>query len=225
MTNLQQFYTQNPLKVWKKVLGPSMHYHFGGDNAVRVLYSYINDNSSILDVGCGWGGPATLLENEKSCLVHGVSNSEQHVNHNKQKVFLSDIHDFIPTQQYDSVLFLESLTHFNDAPKVLQQLKPYTNRIIIRDYMMTQDTYHPAWNMHVRTPYSFQQLVSQDYTILHLEEEKDMEIVETCKYWYNNIATLPFNQLHGQILMLQELCEDIINYGSPFKLVTIVADA
>ena len=65
LENNGTFYTDNPLSVWQSVLGPSMHYHVGGNQAVRNLYPYIDNNSKILDIGCGWGGPARLLTNEK----------------------------------------------------------------------------------------------------------------------------------------------------------------
>ena len=219
MTNVQEFYTQNPLKVWKKVLGPSMHYHFGGDDAVRELYSYIDKDSTLLDVGCGWSGPAKLLREERNISIDTLSNSEQH-----QPTYLCDIHSFIPTKQYHTTLFFESLTHFDDAPTVLNNLRAHTNQIVIRDFTMQQDGYHKEWNMYIRTPPSWYQLLSSQYEITHLfVTPTNQQIVETCKYWYDNILTLPFNQMHGHILLLRQLCEHVLQYGSPFNSITIVA--
>ena len=66
---------------WKEVLGPGMHYHFGSVDpaspiddaeahfrfAVRQLYPWVPVRSRVLDVGCGWGGPARILVYERHC--------------------------------------------------------------------------------------------------------------------------------------------------------------
>jgi len=234
MTSVAKFYSENPLNVWQQVLGPSMHYHVGSystnnifDQAIRNLYPYIDNNSTILDVGCGWGGPANLLESEKNCLVHGVTNSSQQHQYNSQTTFLSDIHSFIPKQHYDTAIFIESLTHFNDAATVLKQIRPHTNKIIIKDYLWHEDWFNSDWKMHFRTYQSFQQLVSQDYTITHVEEDTTTDTYNSCLFWYNNMLTLPQHQIIGQIKTLYNLCSAVLDCGPNHnfsKLILIVAE-
>ena len=234
MSTVAQFYSENSLNVWQQILGPKMHYHAGSystnnifDQAIRNLYPYIDDNSSILDVGCGWGGPATLLENEKSCLVHGFTNSSQQYNHNSQTTFLADIHSFIPQQKYNTAIFIESLSHFNDANKVLKQLRPYTDKIIIKDYLWYEDWFNSDWKMYLRTKQSYIDLISQYYNITHIEQDNTVDIYNSCVYWYNNLTTLPQHEIHGQIKELYDLTTDVLQVGpnSNFvKLALIVAE-
>lgn len=99
--DLDDFYSADVKKV-AAFLGPEMHFHHGlqsaevnellgrgadalpvpGDeslaeralaDALRVLYPHIPLGASVLDVGCGWCGPATLLAEERAALVRGVT--------------------------------------------------------------------------------------------------------------------------------------------------------
>ena len=233
MTTAKRFYTENPLKSWQQVLGPKMHYHVGSysshdifDQTIRNLYPHIPNNSSILDMGCGWGGPASLLENEKHCHVHGVTHSKQQFNHNDQITFLSDAHTFIPQQDYDIAIFIESLTHFTTPSQVLHNIRPHINKIIIKDYLWDEDWYNDTWHMHFRTFDSFKQLVSEEYNITTIEEDTQADIYNSCLFWYNNIIKLPTSQVTNQIQNLFELSVSVINAGPQHdfcKLITIVA--
>ena len=49
-SNLEKFYSDESIDVWKKVIGQDLHYHVGwgdGDilfNAVEYLYQFIGEN-------------------------------------------------------------------------------------------------------------------------------------------------------------------------------------
>ena len=99
--DLDAFYSADVEKV-AAILGPEMHFHHGlasaevndlldrstnagpaaadGSvaeralaDAVRILYPHIPLGSSVLDVGCGWCGPATLLAAERAASVRGLT--------------------------------------------------------------------------------------------------------------------------------------------------------
>ena len=99
--DLDAFYSADVGKV-AAFLGPEMHFHHGlasaevNDllgrsttggpaaaegllaeralaDALRVLYPHLPLGSSVLDVGCGWCGPATLLAAERAASVRGLT--------------------------------------------------------------------------------------------------------------------------------------------------------
>lgn len=218
------FYTDNPLEVWQTVLGPSMHYHVGGDQAVRDLYPYIDNNSNILDIGCGWGGPARLLSTEKHCNLHGVTNSEQQYNHYPYTVSLADANTYTPDDNYDTTIFIESLCHL--TPQILTSIRPHTNKLIIKDYLAPFKWYNKQWEMHMRTEKEYKSILS-DYNITHLEITHSQDIYNSSLYWYNNILSLSPNQITHQIKTLQHLTGQVVDQGptgETIKLITIVAE-
>ena len=218
------FYTDNPLEVWQTVLGPSMHYHVGGDQAVRDLYPYIDNTSNILDIGCGWGGPARLLSTEKHCNLHGVTNSEQQYNHYPYTVSLADANTYTPDDNYDTTIFIESLCHL--TPQILTNIRPHTNKLIIKDYLAPFKWYNKQWEMHMRTEKEYKSILS-DYNITHLEITKSKDIYNSSLYWYNNILSLSPNQITHQIKTLQHLTGQVVDQGptgETIKLITIVAE-
>ena len=78
---IEQFYDETSPEIWKRVIGEDLHYHYGwgeGDiffNAVKHLYQFIEEKSSVLDCGCGWGGTGKVLKRDLDCNVLGVTNS------------------------------------------------------------------------------------------------------------------------------------------------------
>ncbi len=70
--DLDKFYSSESVDEWKQIIGKDLHYHFGYfhdsedletglKQTVRNFYPHITLGSRILDIGCGWGGPAKML--------------------------------------------------------------------------------------------------------------------------------------------------------------------
>lgn len=86
---MKEMYEQ-PLDFWMGFLDKDLHYHLGH---FRTPYATLNDGMRtavddlielnggittgmrILDVGCGWGGPASILINEYDAIVVGLTTS------------------------------------------------------------------------------------------------------------------------------------------------------
>ena len=54
--NIKEFYSDESIDVWKRVIGQDLHYHIGwgeGDilyNAIEYLYQFIGENKKVLDL-------------------------------------------------------------------------------------------------------------------------------------------------------------------------------
>ena len=128
-----EFYDDTSPEIWKKVIGEDLHYHVGwgeGDilyNAIEYLYQFIDRDSRVLDCGCGWGGPAKVLQRDLNCSVTGVTISEVQYNYIKENLRLdvihSDLHEYQPTKKYDVCLFIESFCHLDNPLKVLYNIE------------------------------------------------------------------------------------------------------
>ncbi len=226
MQNIDEFYSTNSSKNWEKVLGDKMHYHFGlfedeldpFDNAILEISQFIENNSKVLDCGCGWGGPARYLIKNKQCDVTGVTISKsQHDYVNDFRVFNQDLHNFIPDQHYDSAIFVESYCHLSDPEKVFRNLNKQVDNIIIKDYNLPKTEEVKKWGMIIRSENDVkEQLKNCGYEVKFYKKYKkevtyDSVFLST-KYWLSNIQKLPTKDLNGQISILKDLCVIVQNY-------------
>ena len=169
--DLDAFYSNVPLDDMRMFLGPSMHFHHGLasgevdrllgrahrtvddgesglDDAVRVLYPHVPQNASILDVGCGWCGPAALLAAERGAEVTGVTIAEAQADFCRSRgipaihadVEVIDARELMRTapasaaRGYDVALLLESLDHVRDKGRVLRMLRGVARTLVLRTH-------------------------------------------------------------------------------------------
>ena len=71
MTTVEYYDSMTP-EEWKPILGSSLNFHFGFyhhamsfeeglESATHNLLPHLTSGGRVLDLGCGWGGPATQL--------------------------------------------------------------------------------------------------------------------------------------------------------------------
>jgi hypothetical protein len=217
--DLNKFFSENPLEIWKSILGEKMHYHYMSvdnsehdpfDYAIMQLFDFIKPNSKILDCGCGWGGPARLLKQHLNCNITGVTISEQQYKYITDfKVIYKDLHDFIPNEQYDTAFFIESYVHFNDSKKIINNIKNNVNELVIKDFVnISSDEIIdvPRWGGFIRSYKVFKDdLESNGFNIMYYKEISHWRKA-SMNYWLNNIEKLPPEEIYGQIELLYELC-------------------
>jgi len=228
--DMDNFYSMDE-NILKHVFGDKLHYHWpigndaniGFDQAVIDLFPYIKYNSKILDCGCGWGGPARLLKERLNCEVTGVTISKSQAKYCEDiiDVVHKDLHDYYPTQQYDTALFMESYTHLTDGAKVLNNIKGNVQEIVIKDYCMPETIYHENWHMTIRSEKMFySELESAGYKIKEFYTEPilwDMGI----NYWYNNLIEFDIEKLPRQLQILYNFCMHYKTYGNTTKDVSL----
>ncbi|MBQ72409.1 MAG: hypothetical protein CMJ67_05830 [Planctomycetaceae bacterium] len=235
---------------WREVLGPGMHYHFGTVDptrpiddaeahfsyAIRQLYPWIPSGSKVLDVGCGWGGPARMLVEERDCSVHGITISrvqakEFAVQVPGARVSVIDAQelDLEPGRDdADVAIMLESLTHMPRPDLILNNLRPHIGRLLIRDHMAIGESgfTNPEWKMRFPSRVEMRKQIAEcGFRLVH-EETIEVPWRTSASFWLQNIRrAFPLFTPKGQFEVLQRLCESIVRRGDPqVEIVMFVAE-
>jgi cyclopropane fatty-acyl-phospholipid synthase-like methyltransferase len=143
--NLDDFYGSEPISLWKEIIGDELHYHVGsfrgGEDldtglrqTVRDLAAHVPEGATVLDAGCGWGGPARMLEQERGCTVHGVTVSAAQAAYCTGlglSVEVCDLEGTDLTDSYDVAFALESFEHIRDKARLLRRLRDRAAHLVL----------------------------------------------------------------------------------------------
>lgn len=89
-------------------------------NKVRILsdYAEVNEQSRVLDIGCGWGSCLDYLVNERKVKeAHGITLSTAQLeyvherNLPRTKAWLQDYATYEPEEKYDALISIEMIDH------------------------------------------------------------------------------------------------------------------
>lgn len=238
--NLDEFYSENSIEVWEKILGKEMHYHSALMNdlginpmeyAIMELYNYIPKKSKILDCGCGWGAPAKQIMRDLECEITGVTISKSQYEHIKDfDVIHSDLHDLKISGEYDIALFIESYSHLHSPTKVLKNLRKHVDKIIIRDYMNDEGRYikyDAKWKMTIPNKAKYVDDLNKSGFTVEYFDTRVHHYQPEASYWLNNILSLEKSEIYGQVELLKNSCMAALQTYSPeysgIKICTIVA--
>ena len=203
--SLKEFYDNTSPVIWKKVIGEDLHYHLGwGEgnilyNAIEYLYQFIDRDSIVLDCGCGWGGPAKVIQRDLNCDITGVTISKVQYDYIKSNIPIKvehiDLHNYHPTDRFDICLFIESFCHLSNPGKVLYNISESTDRIILREYHLKTNQYPKSyvnrWFMNIYRKEELISLMEQfNFKLVYQEEHYDYALEPTLDLWYNNINKL-----------------------------------
>jgi cyclopropane fatty-acyl-phospholipid synthase-like methyltransferase len=238
MKDIKEFYSVKP-ELWLKILGEKCHYNVGihdglndqSDNLIRSFYKFLNKNSKILDCGCGLGGTSRMLRDELGATVTSITNIKQHYDYLVNvldKVICIDLEEFVPTENYDCALFVQSMTHIDNVDLVIKNLSNNVNKIIINDfYSYRRHFKDESWLMHFRTINEYKSFLEKNnFSVVEVCDITDNNSKkEKAKLTLNNINKLEEKHVKGQILYLKKLCLDWLkcSHSRDYGIATIYA--
>lgn len=231
---LDKYYSDIPIDTFKSIIGTDLHYHLGislsendvintiGSNRITDFYPYIKPYSRVLDIGCGWGGTMTQLQNDLKCNVSGVTISLQQYYYCKKNLNLNVLHCNIETftlsEKYDCVIMMEVLSHIKDINGLLTKLHSNTDMLILGYQTCTEDTttINTFENM---TFYNIKTISN----ILNKCGWKIIYIKPTMKYakqsfqiWKFNMDKIPNAITSKHLIELYDLCSNALLYWDNF---------
>jgi SAM-dependent methyltransferase len=232
--DIDKFYTENSIADWRTVLGPRMHYHFGlfrpgvtdvsdeemdvaTDRAIRVLYPHIPEGSSVLDIGCGWGGPCGLLTEERDCNVIGLTISRGQAEYCR-KLGMDVIHGDAEDErtefpgEVDVVLMMESLMHMVDKEKLLRRLRGCASKLVIRTHCgrVRQDSAF-AGTAYIVTPEGLETTLRNAGWNIDVWFDRRIESMQSVRAWQMRLKRLDRETVTGQLELLRRWCAHVLS--------------
>lgn len=232
---------------WQRILGPGMHYHMGlfegtgpfddGDmeaamiKAVKTLYPHLPRGGSVYDIGCGWGGPMSMISRDLDIQVLGLTKSRQQFEYITALGFdvrLGNAEHLLPPGNFDAVLMLESLCRITDKKSLLKTLSFFTKKLIIR--MNCQDNGVPG-EAFDNTRYMISSaelrnlLTETGWTIQHWQNIR-MQTLPSIKFWNERVSSILFYR-DPHIDMLKTWSARVLSYADEWgrnnPLIEVVA--
>lgn len=220
-----------PIDTWKKILGEKMHYHAGYfdspssitdeamdlalDMAVRNLYPLIPKGSRVYDIGCGWGGPLSLLISEWQCHAIGLTvspNQYRYISSLGYPVRLGDAERTLPPGYFDCILMMESFDHIVEKERLLNLLKPFSRRLVMHVNCQDQSPPGKAFGdtMHMIRSTDLKQLLERNgWTIKHWKNVR-AEGLPSVAVWHRRLQSIPFTD-DQHIETLRMWTEHVLN--------------
>lgn len=198
-----------PLETWKLVLNENMDYHFND----KIFHNPIFENvSTVLDVGCGWGGSLRDLKKLYNIEATGLTESLQQYEYiTEHDVILADANTWVSDRIFDLVMFIQTFTHMEDQALVLRSYN--TDKIFVSDFMIKdkQEKVVPDWKMVIRTEDQYRNLFEKiGFDIKSFKVQPRSMYKRNAKFWLKNIQK---NKVTNgwQINVLERFCKDILS--------------
>ncbi len=245
--DLDAFYSEETIDEWKQIIGEDLHYHFGyftgNENletglhqTVRNFYPHIPVGSRVLDVGCGWGGPAKMLKEQRHCTVQGVSISAAQVAYCQSigvDVWQCDIEQDALGGTYDVVFMLEVLSHIRNKVEVLAKLRPLAPRLVISMTCMADKIETPrtvfGGSIELFSQSEFVEAVERAGWRIQSLRNRRFQSLRTVLHWKKNLERVYGDRTPpGQLGVLHNLTETALRspimWCQSFPLIDIVAE-
>ena len=103
------------------------------NNSLSLIFSRINDDTRVLDIGCASGTLGSLLEKQKSCIVTGLDNNADAIEVAKERISEALVCDITSDKEvaelklgkFDHIIFADVIEHIMDGEALINRFKPY----------------------------------------------------------------------------------------------------
>lgn len=238
MSGVQGLYDGTLIDQWVALLGDfGMHYHFGKSGKGNIFENSLADlvphlEGALLDLGCGFGGPARYFSNQ-GFDVTSVSHSAeqlQFIDHFAPtvKTLLADLDANPELPKAGTALMIESLSHLKNPTPMLTNLK--ADKLVAICHVSQKETlYHPLWRMNFRSEHDLKKLLADSgWRVMHCQNLMPEKAEVTAKAWMAALAMIPKTRWSQHLALLYGLSEQILSeaelFLEHFGLLTVVAE-
>ena len=247
--NLDKFYSGESIAEWQEIIGADLHYHFGyfrGSEdlktglrqTVRNFYPYITPGARVLDIGCGWGGPAKMLIADRNCSVTGISSSSAQVEYCRSQSFDAWQQDLDRDTdeirgEYDLIFSLEMISHIKNKAGLLRRLRPLAPHLLLSancaadNYLGERKTFGES--MDLCTVSELTEYLERAGWRIQFRQNRRFQSLRTVILWKENFDRVYGDRKPpGQLAVLHSLVgialRDPVKWCQSFPLIDIVAD-
>jgi SAM-dependent methyltransferase len=217
---VSELFDEITLDTWQTVLGNNLDYHFS--NICLETNPVFNGVSSVLDVGCGWGGTMRDLKHLYGIKSKGITCSKQQKEYIGEDAILADANSLVLKDKFDLVIFIQSFCHMEDNALYLRAQN--TNKIFISDFMThgNETVIAKEELMIMRTEKHFDKLFEDiGFKITEKVIRPQEDFVPNAQIWLDNIRSNKItNGWH--IIQLEKLCANIVSGLFKNKKISIV---
>ncbi len=200
------------IDTWKHILGDKMHYHAGFfnkgsqlsdedmdqalDDAVTSLYPFLPAGGTLYDIGCGWGGPLAMIVRDLQCRAIGLTPSitqYHYISSLNLQARLGNAEYTLPPGRFDCILLLESFSHIVEKQRLLQVLKHFTCRLVMRVNCQDHAPQSTAFggSMHMISSGDLRRMLEEaGWNIRHWEDTRE-KALPSVQVWHRRLQTLP----------------------------------
>lgn len=234
MQDTTQLYDGAPLDDWIELLGPhDLHYHFAlagvNDpfaNSISEILPHLTGH--VLDLGCGFGGPARMIQaagHDVTCVSHSQVQLDYIQSRQATNTLLADLNAPPAWPDANTALMVESFCHIRQQSTLLASLT--TERLVmIAHQSKTESFFHPLWQMQFHNEQDFRALLDQaGWHIIHWQDRMPEKAAMTAQLWRKRLNQIPkpWNR-HWELLdELSTQIETVPSFTDYFALIDLVA--
>lgn len=224
-------YDGTDISQWENLLASvDMHYHFGcvGKdtnpfiNSVSELLPYLKGD--ILDLGCGYGGPARFLK-AQGHNVTCVSDSAEQLNYilsraPETQTIQHDLNDGLPSlaSHVHSVLMFESFSHIKEQRQLLNDIhKLKVPLVMVAHATYGKSFFHERWQMQFHNNMSLLGLIEDcGFYVREFSDQMPQKAIVTAELWMTLLKNVPQAHQSEHLQLINELSHNILSNPQQF---------